>query len=144
MLFLLLLEQMFGYFTHLWFWPLSETWHDFTHPLLIQFEELLWDSGRVESQPQTLDVQLRDDVFQDFLKWQAAGRSMPCRGWNGILQDCSTESRQLEEKINKQDLFGEIQYVTSGSSVTCAALLFWLVAPLRRLRTTLRTQILNN
>lgn len=35
-----------------------------THPLFIQFEELLWDLWGVDGQSQTVDVELGDDVFK--------------------------------------------------------------------------------
>lgn len=69
-----------------------------THPLLVQLEKLLRDLRGVESQPQTLDVNLGDDVLQHLLQRQAAGRPVSRSGWNGVLQDGSTECRQLAEK----------------------------------------------
>lgn len=74
------------------------------HPLLIQLEELFRDFGRVDGQPQTLDIQLRDDIFKYFFERQAAGRPVSRRGWNGILQDGTTEGGQLAGKTDGEDL----------------------------------------
>ncbi|TNN58091.1 hypothetical protein EYF80_031690 [Liparis tanakae] len=60
-------------------------------PPPILLKELLRDLGGVEGQPQTLDINLGDDVFEHFLQRQAAGRPVSCSGRNGILQDGSTE-----------------------------------------------------
>lgn len=69
-----------------------------THPLLIQPQQLLRDLGRVEGQPQTLDIEFRDDVLQHLLQRQATGCAVSCCGRNGILQDGSTECGQLTGK----------------------------------------------
>lgn len=73
-----------------------------THPLLIQLEQLLWDLGGVEGQPQTLDIEFRDDVLQHLLQRQATGRTMSRCGRNGILQDGSTECGQLAGRKKSQ------------------------------------------
>lgn len=78
------------------------------HPLLIQLEELFRDFGRVHGQPQTLDIQLRDDVFKYFFERQPAGRPVSRRGWNGILQDGTTEGGQLAGKTDGEDLSSKV------------------------------------
>lgn len=60
---------------------------DATHPLLVQLQQLLRDLWRVDGHPQALDVELGDDVLQHLLQRQAAGRSVPGGGWDGVLQD---------------------------------------------------------
>lgn len=35
----------------------------FTYPLLVQLQQLFWDLGGVESQPQTLDIKFRNDIL---------------------------------------------------------------------------------
>lgn len=56
-----------------------------THPLFIQFEELLSDFGRAERQSQTGHVELGNDLFQDLLERQTTHRAVPPRGRHGIL-----------------------------------------------------------
>ena len=56
-----------------------------THPLLVQLEELLWDFGGVEGQPQALDVQLGHHVLQDLLQREAAGRAVPGGGGHCVF-----------------------------------------------------------
>lgn len=72
-----------------------------THPLLVQFQQLLRDLGRVDGHPQALDVELRDNVLQHLLQRQAAGRSMSGGGWNGILEDGPPQGSQLRGEKKK-------------------------------------------
>lgn len=51
-----------------------------THPLFIQFKELLCDFGRAERQSQTGHVEFGDDLFQDLFEWQTPnGALLPRR-----------------------------------------------------------------
>lgn len=51
-----------------------------THPLFIQFEELLGDFGCAERQSQKRDVELGDNLLQHLLERQTPHRAMPpCR-----------------------------------------------------------------
>ncbi len=58
-----------------------------THPLLVQFEELLRDSGWADGQTETLDVQLRNHVLQHLLQRETTGHPVPRRGGHSVLQD---------------------------------------------------------
>lgn len=69
-----------------------------THPLFIQFHELLCDLGRVEGQPQALDVELRNHVLQHFLQGQSSGCWVLCRWGNGILQDWASQGHELKDR----------------------------------------------
>lgn len=66
-----------------------------THPLLVQFQQLLWNLGSVDGHPQALDVELWDDVLQHLLQRQAAGRAVSGGRWNGVLEDGPPQSGQL-------------------------------------------------
>jgi len=83
-----------------------------THPLLIQLQELLRDLGGVEGQPQTLDIEFRDDVLENLLQRQATGRPMSRRGWNGILQDGSAECGQLTGKMTSSSSLSQLSFCT--------------------------------
>lgn len=84
--------------------PIKRTSPCIIHPLLVQLEELLRDFGRVDGQPQTLDIQLRDDVLEYFFERQATGSAMSRCGWNGILQDGPTEGGQLVGQADGKDV----------------------------------------
>lgn len=66
-----------------------------THPLLVQFQELLGDFGRAERQPQARDVELRDDLLQHLLEWQAPDGAVPPRGGHGVLENGASQGHQL-------------------------------------------------
>lgn len=75
-----------------------------THPLLVQLQQLLRDLRGADGQPQTLDVQFRDDVFQHLFERKATSRPMPRCRWDGVLQNGSPERGQLEEKADASGL----------------------------------------
>lgn len=74
-----------------------------THPLLVQLQQLLRDLGRVDGHPQALDIELRDDVFQNLLQRQATGRPVPGSGRNGVLQDGPPQGGQLRGVEKKRE-----------------------------------------
>lgn len=66
-----------------------------THPLLIQFKELLCDFGCAKCKPQTGHVELWDHLLQDLFEWQTPNCAVsPCRR-HCILQNGAPQGHQL-------------------------------------------------
>lgn len=87
--------------------PRAASWPppcDATHPLLVQFQQLLWNLGRVDGHSQALDVELWDDVLQHLLQRQTAGRSVPGGGWNGVLENGPPQGGQLRGEKKRWSL----------------------------------------
>lgn len=69
-----------------------------THPLFVQFEELLGDLGRVERQPQAGDVELRHDVLQHLLQGQPPRGAVARRRRHRVLQDGAAQRGELRNR----------------------------------------------
>lgn len=68
------------------------------HPLLVELQQLLRHLGSVESQPQAVDVELGDDIFQGVLQGQAPPCPMLHSCGCGVLQDGATQGGELLEE----------------------------------------------